>query len=183
MWKTLLARKLEAVVTETENKKRRTVLASSSTSHRGMGRRTEGPAKVEQTLELISAIFEVLISCDPEMSPPPDVITELSSIISIQNRKPSVCEIALNQPLPNPQLLQLHQQLITCCRFATSLKVRFQVDSLFTEDQRNNFYVDIERNWTLKSINQSTINARLEFITLLLGTRRLIWFLENYFFF
>ena len=164
----MLARKLEGVVTETENKKRRTVLTSGP-PQRGANRRTEGPAKVEQTLELISAIFEVLLSCDPEMSPPPDVVTELSSIISIQSRKPSVCEIALNQPLPNPQLLQLHQQLITCCRFATSLKVRLQIDNLFTEDQRNNFYVDIERNWTLKSINQSTHAARSEFIALLLG--------------
>ena len=79
---------------------------------------------MEQTLELVATIFEILVSSDPEMSPPPEVQTELSAVVHAQNRKPSVCEIALSQSLPNPQLLQLHQQLIACCRFATALKVR-----------------------------------------------------------
>ena len=79
-WKTLLSRKLELVVSELETKKKKIGLSKSRT-------RSEGPAKIEQTLELISTIFETMVSCDPELTPPPDVSTELTSIISIQTRK------------------------------------------------------------------------------------------------
>ena len=96
-------------------------------------KRSDGPAKIEQTLELISVVFEVMLSCDPEMCPQPDVQTELSSVVHAQNRKPSVCEITLNQPLTNPQLLQLHQQLISCCKFHITLKISFDIEKLFSE--------------------------------------------------
>ena len=74
-----------------------------------------------------------MLSCDPEMCPQPDVQTELSSVVHAQNRKPSVCEITLNQPLTNPQLLQLHQQLISCCKFQITLKISFDIEKLFSE--------------------------------------------------
>ena len=84
--------------------------ASLLSSKKGVSKRTDSPAKIDQTLEIIGGLLDILLSADTDETPPPDITTELSAICQSHNIKPSICEIALNQPVANPGLLRLHHQ-------------------------------------------------------------------------
>ena len=94
VWKTLFASKFDAIVQEIQNKKKKITLSSSQKSSI---KRSEGPAKIEHTLEIASNLLDALIANDPDASPPPDVSTELSKLPTMDSKKPSVCEISKRQ--------------------------------------------------------------------------------------
>ena len=94
VWKTLFASKFDAIVQEIQIKKKKITLSSSQKSSI---KRSEGPAKIEHTLEIASNLLDALITNDPDASPPPDVSTELSKLPTMDSKKPSVCEISKMQ--------------------------------------------------------------------------------------
>ena len=164
VWKTLLAKKFEGVMIDlAEKKKTKLGLAKSS-------KRTESPAKIDQVMELIGALMDILLAVDIDETPQPDITNELSHISNGGARKPSICEIALNQPVANPALIRLHQQLLTCLRLSNSLKIQFSNNSLFDENQTKQFFKSLDRIYQENFVGSKTLSNRYSFISDSLGT-------------
>ena len=166
VWKTLLAKKFEGVMIDlAEKKKTKLGLAKSS-------KRTESPAKIDQVMELIGALMDILLAVDIDETPQPDITNELSHISNGGARKPSICEIALNQPVANPALIRLHQQLLTCLRLSNSLKIQFSNNSLFDENQTKQFFKSLDRIYQENFVGSKTLSNRYSFISDSLGMYR-----------
>ena len=121
-------------------------------------------------MELIGALMDILLAVDIDETPQPDITNELSHISNGGTRKPSICEIALNQPVANPTLVRLHQQLLTCLRLSNSLKIQFSNNSLFDENQTKQFFKSLDRIYQENFVGSKTLSNRYSFISDSLGT-------------
>ena len=56
---------------------------------------------------MIGGILDIMLAYDIDETPPPDITTEMTLLCrSLNHRKPSIGEIALNQPPSNPVLIR-----------------------------------------------------------------------------
>ena len=81
-------------------------------------------SSVCKALTVIGGILDIMLAYDIDETPSPDISTELTILCrQLNHRKPSIGEIALNQPPSNPVLVRLHRQLLTTMRLANGLKL------------------------------------------------------------
>ena len=141
VWKTLLAKKFEQVSHDLSAK--RAKFGTMKTT----GQRTESPTKIDQALTVIGGILDIMLAYDIDETPAPDISTELTLIChSMTHRKPSIGEIALNQPPPNPVLVRLHCQLLTTIRLNQGLKLSTgSAIALFDERDQLQFFKPLDR--------------------------------------
>ena len=115
-----------------------------------------------------------MLAYDIDETPPPDISTELTILCrQLNHRKPSIGEIALNQPPSNPVLVRLHRQLLTTMRLANGLKLsNSSTTSLFEEKDQLQFFKPLDKNYQQGITPHKVSERRREYFLETIGNFR-----------